>query len=398
MTTHETSHPSDAAGGLIEGGLGLLAGVRVVDFSQALSGPYATLMLGDLGADVIKVEAPVRGDDSRHWGPPFVGADASYFMSVNRNKRSVSLDLKDPEDFGRALELVASADVVMENWRPGTADRLGLGADALRARDPQLIFCSISGFGQDQGSRSGYDQIVQGTSGAMTLTGAPGEPTKWGVPVADIAAGMYAATAIIAALYERTVTGNGRTIDIAMQDTLVSMLTHHAARYLADGQVPTTAFNGHATIAPYGMFPTADGHVNICVGNDSQFERMCGALGRPELAVDERFATNPSRLKFKPELLAEVELMLSTVSSDEVLRSMDEVGVPAGAVLDVAQVLNDPATRQRNMIVAFDRDDVTGARAVNTPWKFDGAAPSVRLAPPHLGEHNADLFGGATTR
>ena len=378
-------------------GLRMLAGYRVIDFSQALSGPYCTLMLGDLGADVVKVESPERGDDSRYWGPPFVGADAAYFMSINRNKRSITLDLKNPDDLRQARTLLESADVLVENWRPGTAARLGLGAEELRAAFPRLVYCSISGFGQDQGPRSGYDQVVQGTSGAMTLTGHPGEPMKWGIPVADIAAGMFAATAILAALLERHVTGRGRAIDIAMQDTLVSMLTHHAGRYLADGQLPVTAGNGHATITPYGLFRSKDGMVNICVGNDSQYQRMCRALDREDLANDPRYATNPERVAHKAELLAAIDVMLADLTTSQILAAMDDAGVPAGAVVDVAQVLNDPMTTARRMIVDLDRDDAHGARAVNTPWKFDGEAPIARLAPPHLGEHNRDLLPGMTS-
>jgi crotonobetainyl-CoA:carnitine CoA-transferase CaiB-like acyl-CoA transferase len=393
MTQHDTPGiPSEP--GASEG-LSLLSGVRVVDFTQALSGPYCTLMLADLGADVVKVESPFRGDDARHWGPPFVGEDAAYFVSVNRNKRSVALDLKKPDDLQRALELVAGADVLVENWRPGTAERLGLGPEALRRQNPRLIYCSISGFGQDQGTRSGYDQIVQGTSGVMTLTGPPEEPTKWGVPVADIASGMFAATAVLAALHHRNETGVGHTIDIAMQDTLVSMLTHHAGRYLANGEVPRTSNNGHATIAPYGLFRTSDGFINLCVGNDSQFQRMCLALGRDDMAADPRFTTNPLRLEHKPVLLDEVDRALKVLTTAAVLAAMDEVGVPAGAVLRVDEVLNAPETHARGMILNFSRDDVADARTVNTPWKFDGAAPTIRLPPPRLGQHTQDLLGTA---
>jgi len=376
----------------IDDGLKLLEGVRVVDFSQALSGPYCTLMLADLGADVVKVEPPARGDDARHWGPPFVGEDAAYFVSVNRNKRSVALDLKDPDDFEKVLRLIDESDVLLENWRPGTAKRLGLDPARLHTTNPRLVYCSISGFGQGQGTRSGYDQIVQGTSGVMTLTGQPGEPTKWGVPVADIAAGMFAATAIVSALYERHQRGAGRVIDIAMQDTLVSMLTHHSARYLANGIVPTTSHNGHATIAPYGMFRTYDGFINVCVGNDSQFQRMCSALGRDDLARDQRYVTNPLRIEHKQTLLSELNPVIAAMTSDAVLKALDEVGVPAGAVRGVDEVLDDPATIARSMILSFDRDDVAGARVVNTPWKIDGGAPSVRLPPPHLGEHNLQVL------
>ena len=371
--------------------LAQLDGVRVVDFTQALSGPYCTLMLADLGAEVTKVESPDRGDDARHWGPPYVGEDAAYFMAVNRNKRSVALNLKDPRDLTTARSLIAGADVVVENWRPGTADRLGLGATDLRAADPSLIHCAISGFGQDQGSRSGYDQIVQGTSGVMSLTGPPNEPTKWGVPIGDVAAGMFAAYAIVAALYERRTTGVGASVDISMQDCLVSMLTHHGARYLNGGPVPQTAHNGHPTIAPYGLFQTADGFVNICVGNDSQFSRFCHAVDYGELAADPRFATNADRVARKTELLGLIEPLLIKLTSSRVLAALDDVGVPAGRVLDLAQVLDDDTTHARKMVLEFERTDSGPARVLNTPVKFNGVAPAVRMPPPRLGEHNLDL-------
>ena len=373
-------------------GLALLSDVRIVDFTQALSGPYCTVMLADLGADVTKVEPPGRGDDSRHWGPPFVGDDAAYFMAVNRNKRSVTLDLKAPEGVSAARALIARADVVVENWRPGAAARLGLGAAELRAEHPSLVHCSISGFGQDRGPRSGYDQIVQGTSGVMSLTGPAGEPTKWGVPVGDLAAGMFAANAIVAALYRRRSTGVGCAIDIAMQDCLVAMLTHQAARYLNGGSPPATEHNGHATIAPYGLFRAADGFVNVCVGNDSQFQRMCEALGCAHLLDDERFRTNADRLTHKPALVRELEDALAPRRVEDVLTALDTVGVPAGRVRDVAQVLDDEATAARGMLLDFDRADSGPGRVVNTPWKFDGVGPSVRRAPPRLGEHTSEVM------
>ena len=369
-----------------------LAGVRVVDFTQALSGPYCTMMLADLGADVIKVENPGRGDDSRHWGPPFVGADAAYFVSVNRNKRSVALDLKDPEDRAATRALIDTADVVVENWRPGTAERLGLGSETVRAGNPGLVYCSISGFGQDSPTRTGYDQIVQGTSGAMAMTGPSGQPTKWGVPVADIAAGMFAATAVIAALYERTRTGLGRTLDIAMQDSLVAMLTHQATRYLATGAVPPNDHNGHSTIAPYGLFATADGHVNICVGNDSQFRRMCEALDHADLAGDPRYATNPDRLAHKPVLLADLEQRLAREDTARVLTRLEAAGVPAGPVSRMDEVFNDPRTAARDMVVTVEREDFGTARVPNGPWKVDGESSAVRMPPPLLGQHTAEVM------
>jgi formyl-CoA transferase len=372
-------------------GLGLLRGVRVIDVPQALSGPYGTLLLADLGADVIKVESPRGGDDARHWGPPFVGDDAAYFMSVNRNKRSVALNLKTPEGVAAAQRLVKTAAVVVENWRPGTAARLGLDAQTLRADNPGLIICSISGYGQDGNDRAGYDQIVQGTSGVMSLTGPEGQPTKWGVPGADIAAGMFAALAIVACLYEGRASGRGRDIDVAMQDSLIAMLTHQAARYLATGQLPPNDYNGHSTIAPYGMFGVADGFINVCVGNDTQFQRLCRALELADLGGDPRFVTNPGRLAHKEELLAAIGARLRALTAAEAIRRLESAGVPVGRVSDLAAVLRDPEVLRRQMVVPIERAGHPPAAVVNSPWKVDGAAPSVRREPPRLGEHNPEL-------
>lgn len=374
-------------------GLNLLRGVRVIDFTQALSGPYGTLLLADLGADVIKVESPHRGDDARHWGPPFIGEDAAYFMSVNRNKRSVSLDLKTPEGVAAARQLVKTADVVVENWRPGTAARLGLDSQTLRADNPGLIICAISGYGQDGNDRAGYDQIVQGTSGVMSLTGPQGQPTKWGVPGADIAAGMFAALAIVACLYQRRESGRGRDIDVAMQDSLIALLTHQAARYLATGQPPPNDYNSHSAIAPYGMFRVADGFINVCVGNDAQFQRMCEALELADVGHDQRFVTNPGRLAHKEELLAAIGSRLRDLTAAEAIKRLEKAGVPVGPVNDLAAVLHDPEVRRRQMVLAIERAGHPAAAVVNSPWKVDGAASSVRRQPPRLGEHNAELGG-----
>lgn len=373
-------------------GLELLAGVRVVDLTQALSGPYATLMLADLGADVVKVEHPGRGDDARHWGPPFIGDDAAYFCSINRNKRSVALDLKSATGLAAARRLIAGADVLVENWRPGTLARLGLAPAELRTDNPGLVVCSISGYGQDGPARAGYDQIVQGTSGVMSLTGPAGHPTKWGVPAGDLAAGMFASTAVVAALYERVRTGRGRDIDVAMQDCLVAMLTHQAARYLATGELPPNDGNMHSTIAPYGLFAAADGHVNVCVGNDAQFARLCDALGLATAASDLRFATNPERLRHREDLYAIVEHGIADLPVAEVIARLEAAGVPVGPVRNVAEVLGDDDLLHREMVVGLGAGR-GGARAVNTPWKVDGRAPAVRRPPPRLGEHTDELLG-----
>ncbi|MGE2713273.1 CaiB/BaiF CoA transferase family protein [Mycolicibacterium litorale] len=374
-----------------EAGFRALDGVRVIDFTQALSGPYCTMMLADLGADVIKVERPDGGDDARHWGPPFLGADAAYFMSVNRNKRSATFDLKDAGDVDVVRRLCASADVVVENWRPGTAERIGLGAETLRALNPRLIVCSISGFGQDRGTRSGYDQIVQGTSGVMSLTGPKGQPTKWGVPVGDIAAGMFAATAVIAALHRRHSTGTGAAIDIAMQDCLVSMLTHQATRYLATGSLPPNDGNGHSTIAPYGLFATSDGFVNICVGNNSQFQRMCDVLGFEELARDPRYETNPLRLENRESLLSDLTRRLQGFSTHQVITALESCGVPVGPVRSLDQVFSDEDVLARNMVAVVSREDTGEIRLPNGPWRFDGESILPRTAPPTLGQHTAEV-------
>jgi formyl-CoA transferase len=370
----------------------MLSNVRVIDFTQALSGPFGTMMLADLGADVVKIEPTSRGDDARHWGPPFVGDVAAYFLSVNRNKRSVALDLKDEADLATARRLIGNADVLVENWRPGTAARLGLGAEQVSASNPRLVFCSISGFGQDGPPRAGYDQIVQGTSGVMSLTGPVGEPTKWGVPVGDISAGMFAATAIIAALFERETTGRGRVIDIAMQDSLVSMLTQQAARYLATGILPPKDHNGHSTIAPYGLFETSDGFVNICVGNDAQFARCCAALELPELLVDPRFGTNPLRLAHQAELLDLLATLLRGHPSATVIDRLESAGVPVGPVRDMAEVFADPQTRARGMVLPIELADGRRTEVANTPWQFDGRNAALVRNPPRLGEHTTEVI------
>jgi formyl-CoA transferase len=367
--------------------------IRVVDFTQALSGPYCTQILADLGADVIKVENPARGDDARHWGPPFLGADAAYFHSVNRSKRSVSLDLKQPSGKNAALALIESADVAVENWRPGVADKLGLGADHARASNPGLVYCSISGFGQDDKVRSSYDQIVQGTSGAMSMTGPDGQPTKWGLPIADLAAGMFAAITITAALYERQQSGVGRTIDISMEDCLIAMLTHQATRFLSTGLMPANDVNGHSTISPYALFATSDGHVNICVGNDAQFVRMCQGIGWDDLATDPRFRTNSDRLANKRQLFDQLKARLAVLPTATIVDSLETSGVPVGPVRRMDELFADPRVLARGMVVQLARSDFTGPiRTPNGPWKIDGRVPVATRSTPLLGEHTEEVL------
>ena len=306
-----------------------LAGVRVVDLTRVMTGPYCTMMLGDLGADVVKVELPGRGDDTRGWGPPFVGGESVYFMTVNRNKRSVALDLKSEGGQAALWRLIDGADVLVENFSPGTLARLGFGAEAVRARHPRLVYAAISGFGQSgpDHDRVAYDLIVQGMSGMMSVTGHPdGPPTRLGVPIADIGAGMFAAYAIAAALYRRERTGEGCLIDTSMLGGQVALLTYQAGGFLATGEPPARLGNAHPMIAPYDTFACADGHVNIAVGNDAMWRRFCAAIERPDLAADETFAANAGRVTNKPALYAAIEPELRALPRVERVALLDCTG------------------------------------------------------------------------
>jgi formyl-CoA transferase len=370
-----------------------LEGTRVMDLTHALAGPYCTMLLGDLGADVVKVEPPGGGDHSRRWGPPFVNGESSYFMSVNRNKRSVCLDLKSEAGLAAAVELALASDVLVENFRPGTAARLGLGWDLLHERRPELVYASISGFGQGRPTLAGYDQIAQGTSGLMSITGEPGgPPTKLGVPVGDLAAGMFAAHAILAALLERSRTGVGRYIDVALNDSLLALLTYQAGRYFATGEPPQREGNYHSTIAPYGTFATRDGHVNLAVGSDEQYHRFCEALQAPELAGDPRFTTNAERQAARLDLRVEIERRLTRRSTGEWLARMEAAGIPAGPIHDLDLALTDPVAVEREMRVEMDHPAAGRISQVGAPWKLDGLSSPLRLAPPTLGQHTTEVL------
>jgi crotonobetainyl-CoA:carnitine CoA-transferase CaiB-like acyl-CoA transferase len=370
-----------------------LDGIRVLDLTHALAGPYCTMLLGDLGADVIKLEPPLTGDHSRQWGPPFIGTESSYFLSVNRNKRSVVLDLKQAPARSTAQALALASDVVVESFRPGTAERLGLGVLALRARKPELVYASISGYGQNQPTLAGYDQIAQGTSGLMSLTGMPdGPPTKVGVPVGDITAGMFAAHAILAGLVARERTGQGAYIDVALNDALLALHTYQAGRLFATGEPPGREGNHHATIAPYGTFAVADGFINVAVGSDVQYRRFCEALEAPELATDPRFASNAQRQSARPQLVGEIEQRLRTKSRAEWLDRLEQHGIPAGPIMDLGEAFASPLAGEREMRVEIDHPKVGRISQIGAPWKFDGRSGPVRLAPPTLGQHTAEVL------
>jgi crotonobetainyl-CoA:carnitine CoA-transferase CaiB-like acyl-CoA transferase len=369
-----------------------LAGVRVLDLSHALAGPYCTMLLGDLGADVIKVEPP-RGDQSRQWGPPFINGESSYFLSVNRNKRSVVLDLKSESGLATAEALAMACDVLVENFKPGTMERLGLGAEKLQGMKAALVYVSISGFGQNQPALAGYDQIAQGTSGMMSVNASPDSPpTKVGVPIGDITAGMFAAHAVLASLLERVRTGRGRHIDIALNDALLALFTYQAGRLFATGEVPVQEGNYHPTIAPYGTFAVRDGFINVAVATDAQYRRFCEALDAPELADDPRFATNAMRQASRAALVREIEGHLKKGTRDEWLDRFQAFGTPAGPILDIAEAFASPLATAREMRVEVDHPAAGRISQVGAPWKVDGASSPIRLPPPRLGQHTDEVL------
>jgi crotonobetainyl-CoA:carnitine CoA-transferase CaiB-like acyl-CoA transferase len=369
-----------------------LAGIRVLDFSHALAGPYCTMLLGDLGADVIKIEPPL-GDHSRQWGPPFIKGESSYFLSVNRNKRSVVLDLKRPAARAVAEELAMACDVVVENFKPGTMARLGLDAEKLQGMKAALVYASISGFGQNQPTLAGYDQIAQGTSGMMSVNATPDSPpTKVGVPIGDIAAGMFASQAILAALVERGTMGRGRYIDVALNDSLLALFTYQAGRFFATGEVPSQEGNHHATITPYGTFAVSDGFINVAVATDAQYLRFCEAIRAPELADDPGFATNALRQAKRPELARGIEAHLSEGTRDEWLARFEQFGIPAGPILDIEEAFASPLATGRQMRVEIEHPKAGPISQVGAPWKFDGRSSAIRIPPPLLGQHTVEVL------
>ncbi len=374
---------------------GALDGIRVLDLTRALAGPYCTLMLGDHGADVIKVEMPVTGDETREWAPPSVKGISAYYLSINRNKRSVTVDLKNP-DGKRVLErLIEKCDVVVENFSPGTLARLGFPDERVRRVNPRAILCHISGFGQDGPGRAwpAYDLIVQGMGGIMSLTGEPGsDPVMVGVPQADMVAGMFAAFAIAAALHARERTGEGQVIDATMIGGQVALLSRQAARYFADGTVPRPEGNVHASIVPYQTFRASDGYVNVGVANNALFERFCRALDLEELLEDERFTDNPKRVAHRKEIVPIIERRIRTLTKAEVVRRLREANVPVGPINALDEVFADPVVRHLGLIAEVDHPTAGRVRAPGIPVRLSGTPPSVRRHPPELGEHTDEVL------
>jgi crotonobetainyl-CoA:carnitine CoA-transferase CaiB-like acyl-CoA transferase len=376
---------------------GPLSGTRVVDLTRALAGPYCTLLLGDMGADVIKIELPGSGDETRQWGPPFVAGESSYFMSVNRNKRSVTLDLKSTSGLDALKRMISASDVLVENFRPGTMERLGLAYEEVRDLNPSLIFCSISGFGQS-GPRSrqpAYDAILQGMGGVQYLSGEPdGGPTRVGVPIADITAGMFAAYAVASALYwrERDPARRGQQIDASMLGGQVGLLTYQAGRYFATGSAPSRIGNRHASIAPYEMFRTSDGYVNVAAANEPMWQRFCRALELEQLLQDARFASNPDRVTNRADLSALIEERLASLSTAEVISRLEAAEVPVGPVYDLEQVFSDAQAEHLQMAMPTPHPRVPDLRTTGFPYRLSETNPAVRHPPPLLGEHTAEVL------
>ena len=372
-----------------------LDGLTVLDFSRVLAGPYCTMQLADLGARVIKIEQPGRGDDTRAWGPPFVGRESAYFLSVNRNKESLALDLKHERSRPILEGLLARADVVVENFRPGTMARLGLDYGQIAERHPRIVYCAISGFGQTGPRRAeaGYDAMMQAEGGLMSITGAAGGPPfRLGVAIGDIATGMFAVQGILAALFARERQGRGQLVDIAMLDAVTALLTYQASIAFSTGETPVRMGNRHPSIAPYDTFAAADGEFVLSVGNDDQFRRLARVLDAPALAADPRFATNADRVRNYDALRQELSSRLASWPRQDLLKALTAAGVPSGAVRTVTEALADPQIAAREMIVPLEHLTAGPIRVLGTPLKLSGTPASIRTPPPALGQHTAQIL------
>ena len=383
---------------------GPLADLRVFDLTRILAGPTCSQLLGDLGADVIKIEQPGRGDDTRRWGPPFVKDDdgqdtttSAYYLSTNRNKRSITLDIAQPEGQDLARRLIARCDIMVENFKTGGLAKYGLAYDDLKAENPGLIYCSITGFGQTgpYAPRAGYDYLAQGMGGIMSLTGEPeGEPIKVGIGIADIMCGMYAVSAILAALHHRDRTGEGQYIDLALLDTQVAWLTYEGLNYLTSGALPKRVGNAHPNIVPYKVMPTSDGYFILAVGNDAQFRRFCEFAGAPALADDERFQTNAQRVINRDALYALMPALTREKSTADWVDGLSALGVPAGPVNNLKEVFDDPQVLHRDMKLAMPYPGAEGGSVdlIGNPIKFSGTPVDYRHAPPQVGQHTDEVL------
>ncbi|WP_150523771.1 CaiB/BaiF CoA transferase family protein [Roseibium sediminis] len=384
---------------------GALEGIVVLDLSRILAGPTCTQILGDLGAEIIKIERPGRGDDTRGWGPPFLKdtngqetRESAYYLSSNRNKSSVAIDIASQKGQELIASLAEKADIVVENFKVGDLKRRGLDYDSLKARNPKLIYCSISGFGQTgpYSHRAGYDFLVQGMGGMMSLTGFPdeegGQPIKAGVGIADVMCGMYATVSILAALNHRHETGEGQHLDISLFDTQVSWLINQGVAHLISGEVPGRLGNGHPTIVPYETFPGRDQQFILAVGNDSQFARFCEIAGQPELARDPRFETNANRVRNRKVLVPILRELTITRNADDWIKALEEAGIPCGPVNDLGAVFTDPHVLERDLKITLPHPASGAVNLIGSPIKMEKTPVSYRHAPPMLGTGTTNIL------
>lgn len=395
------SEPSSAGQAVAPGAL---SGLKVLDLSRVLAGPWCTQILGDLGAEVIKIEQPGQGDDTRRWGPPFLpdgSRDSAYYLCANRNKRSIAVDIAAPEGADLIRRLAAECDIVVENFRVGGLVKYGLDYASLAAINPRLICCSITGFGQDgpYKDRGGYDFLIQGMSGVMSVTGRPdgeagGGPLKVGIPISDLSTGLYAAISILAALNHRNVTGQGQHIDLALLDAQVALLANQASNWLNGGLTPRRLGNEHPNTVPYQDFACSDGEVLVALGNDRQFAAFCKFLGLPELATDPRFVDSPGRSTNRKALQAQIGPAIATWKSADFLAAMDAAKLPGGKVNEIPQILEDPQIQARGLIKKMSRSDGTGVSVLGFPGKFSETPARYDRAPPRSGEDTAEVLSG----
>lgn len=374
---------------------GPLTGIKVLDLGRHLAGPTAAMWLGDLGADVVKIENPERGEDSRAAGPPFYNGESAFFLAANRNKRSLAMEFKSVTGQEVFRRLASTADVVIENFRPGVMEALNIGYEQVAETNPRIIYCSISGFGADGpfADRPGLDQIIQGFSGLMSITGFEGgEPVRSGLPIADLLTGLFGAYGVLAALQARERTGRGQRVDLSLLESMVGMLAFQATRYLNGGDVPPPAGNHHPINAPYGVFKTKDGYVTIGATGDKRFPKMCHVLGVPEWIEDERFTTNGGRFAHRYELAEMIGGKLQARTSDEWEVIMNQAGIPCGPIYDVGQALDHPQVRHRGMVVETEHPTAGLIRLLGLPVKLSATPGEVRLAPPTHGQHTVDVL------
>ena len=372
-----------------------LEGIKVLDLTRALAGPYSTMMLADMGAEVIKLEMPGKGDDSRSYGPPFLEGESAYFMSVNRNKKSLTLNMKSERATEIIHRLIKQSDVLVENFRPGVMKRLGLGFQRVKEMNPQIIYCSISGFGQDGPYRMlpGYDQVAQGMGGIMSITGEPGgPPLKVGVAIADITVGMFAAYGILAALYNREKRGRGQMIDVSLLDSQVALLTYQAGAYFASGEIPQPVGSGHPLIVPYQAFKAKDVYFNIAAGNDKLWKMLCEAIGLEKIIDDPKFSTNAKRVENREEIVKIISDIIITKNGEEWLKILTDAGVPCGPIYTMDKIFTDPQVLHRQMLKEVDHPKVGKVKVTGVPIKLSDTPGEVETAPPILGQHTQEIL------